>query len=319
MVTIGAYDGLHLGHRHVISDVCDRARSGGHLSALVTFDRHPGQVIRPESAPLLLTDLDQRLELLARTGIDIVVVIHFDVERATESAEDFVHEVLVGCLNTRQVVVGEDFHFGHRRAGNVAKLREMGSELGFEVSGVRLVGPNGEPARDDAQVSSTAIRRALHDGRLEEANAMLGRPHEMRGPVVTGDRRGRDLGFPTANVAIDPEKLMPADGIYAGHLVRLEPPGNGPSERSERLPSAIYLGHRPTFHEQGSAKLLEAHVLDFDGDLYGEQVAVSLEHRIRGDHAFESVDALSAQLAIDCERARHLLRDGRAERRKATA
>lgn len=317
MVTIGAYDGLHLGHRHVISDVCDRARSAGHLSALVTFDRHPGQVIRPESAPLLLTDLDQRLEVLARTGIDIVVVIHFDAERAGESAEDFVNEVLVDCLNTKQVVVGEDFHFGHRRAGNVAKLRDMGLELGFEVSGVRLVGPDGEPARDDAQVSSTAIRRALRDGRLDDANAMLGRPHEMRGPVVTGDRRGRAIGFPTANVAIHPEKLMPADGIYAGHLVRLESRGNGPSESSEALPSAIYVGHRPTFHEDGSATLLEVHVLDFDGDLYGEQVAVSLEHRIRGDRAFESVDTLGAQLALDCDRARELLGDDRAERREA--
>lgn len=312
VVTIGAYDGLHLGHLHVISDVCDRARSAGCRSALVTFDRHPGQVIRPESAPLLLTDLDQRLEILAGTGIDIVVVIRFDAERAAESAEDFVNEVLVDCLNTRAVVVGEDFHFGHRRSGNVAKLRDMGSVLGFEVSGVRLVGPDGEPARDDAQVSSTAIRRALHEGRLDDANSMLGRSHEMRGRVVTGDRRGRTIGFPTANVAIHPEKLMPADGIYAGHLVRLESSGDGLSANSERLPSAIYIGHRPTFHEDGSATLLEVHVLDFDDDLYGEQVAVSLEHRIRGDCTFEDVDALAAQLALDCDSARSLLGDHQA-------
>ncbi|MEZ5238619.1 MAG: bifunctional riboflavin kinase/FAD synthetase [Microthrixaceae bacterium] len=300
VVTIGAYDGLHLGHRKVIADVCSRAREGGHASALVTFDRHPAQVIRPDSAPLLLTDLDQKLELLEDTGIDITVVIEFDAARAEETAEDFVREVLVGCLNARHVVVGEDFHFGHRRAGNVALLQEMGLTEGFGVSGVRLVGTDGAPARDDAQVSSTAIRRALHDGRLADANRMLGRPHEMRGPVVQGDRRGRQIGFPTANVAIGEEMLMPADGIYAGHLVRH--PGGG-----ERLPSAIYLGHRPTFYDQTAATLLEVHVLDFEGDLYGEQVGVTFEHRIRGDRAFEGVEALAAQLDLDCARARTLL------------
>lgn len=300
VVTIGAYDGLHLGHRKVIADVCGRARSAGHSSALVTFDRHPAQVIRPESAPLLLTDLDQRLELLGSTGLDIVVVVRFDAERARETAEEFVHEVLVGCLNARHVVVGEDFHFGHRRAGNVALLEEIGAVEGFGVSGVRLVGTDGSPARDDAQVSSTAIRRALHDGRLADANRMLGRPHEMRGVVVEGDRRGREIGFPTANVAVPDEMLMPADGIYAGHLVRLGAGG-------QPLPSAIYLGHRPTFYDDTAATLLEVHVLDYSGDLYGEAVGVSLEHRIRGDEAFEGVDALAAQLALDCERARVLL------------
>lgn len=300
VVTIGAYDGLHLGHRSVIADVCDRARRAGQRSALVTFDRHPAQVIRPDSAPLLLTDLDQKLELLGETGLDIVVVIRFDDERAAESAEDFVREVLVGCLNARSVVVGEDFHFGHRRSGNVALLEEMGAELGFEVSGVRLVGPDGQPARDDAQVSSTAIRRALHDGRLDDANRMLGRSHEMRGPVVQGDRRGRTIGFPTANVAIGEEMLMPADGIYAGHLWPL-------GSEVDPMPSAIYLGHRPTFYDESAATLLEVHVLDWAGDLYGQLVGVSFDHRIRGDAAFDGVEALSAQLTLDCDAARKLL------------
>lgn len=299
MVTIGAYDGLHLGHRAVIAEVCRRAREGGHVSALVTFDRHPAQVIRPESAPRLLTDLEQRLELLADTGLDTVVVIHFDAERATETAQDFVTEVLVGCLNARQVVVGEDFHFGYRRGGNVQLLEEMGAELGFEVSGHRLVGADGVPARDDEQVSSTAIRRALHQGRLEDANRMLGRSHEMRGPVVEGDRRGRSIGFPTANVAIAEEMLMPADGIYAGRLVRLA--------TGEVLPSAIYLGHRPTFYDDTAATLLEVHALDFSGDLYGEHVGVRFDHYLRGDRRFDSVDALAAQLASDCEQARAVL------------
>jgi riboflavin kinase/FMN adenylyltransferase len=300
VVTIGAYDGVHLGHRTVIGEVCRRAAADGHASAVVTFDRHPAQVIRPESAPRLLTDLDQKLELLATTGIDYALVVHFDEERSKETAEDFVRTVLVGCLNARQVVVGEDFHFGHRRGGNVALLEEMGAQLGFEVSGHRLVDARGRAARDDEQVSSTAIRRALHEGRPDDAARMLGRPHEMRGPVVGGDRRGREIGFPTANVAVGEEMLAPAEGIYAGHLVL-------DGGRGEALPAAIYLGRRPTFYDERAMVLLEAHVLDFSGDLYGQRVGVRFEHLIRPDRRFDSVDALAAQLAADCDEARRLL------------
>ena len=300
VVTIGAYDGVHLGHRAVIAQVRELAAASDAQTVVVTFDRHPASVVRPESAPKLLTDLDQKLELLADAGVDATYVVRFDEARAKEPAEDFVRDVLVDCLSTRAVVVGEDFHFGHRRAGNVELLTEMGAGAGFGVSGIRLVGTDGHPARDDVQVSSTAIRRALHDGRLSDANRMLGRPHEMRGTVVAGDRRGRLIGFPTANVAIPREMLMPADGIYAGHLLR---GGDDP----ERLPSAIYLGHRPTFYDETAATLLEVHVLDFEGDLYGESVGVTFEHRIRGDAAFDGVEALAAQLAVDCDRARSLL------------
>lgn len=298
-MTIGAYDGLHLGHRTVIAEVKRRAREGGHRSAVVTFDRHPAEVIRPESAPRLLTDLQQKLELLEGTGIDYVLVVHFDEERAKEPAEDFVREVLVGCLNAKDIVVGEDFHFGHRRGGDVALLEEMGSQLGFAVHGHALVASDGHAARDDEQVSSTAIRRALHHGRLASANAMLGRPHEMRGPVVRGDGRGRDIGFPTANVAIPEDMLMPADGIYAGELVR--------ETSGEVLPAAIYVGRRPTFFGPDAMVLLEVHVLDFEGDLYGEPVRVRFLHRIREDRRFDSVEALTLQLARDCEQARDLL------------
>ena len=301
VVTIGAYDGVHLGHRAVIGEVCDRAVREGRCSAVVTFDRHPAQVIRPDSAPLLLTDLDQKLELLAATGVDYTLVVHFDAERAREPAEHFVETVLVGCLNAREVVVGEDFHFGHRRLGNVALLEDMGGRLGFAVCGHKLVGTDGRAARDDEQVSSTAIRRALHEGRLADANAMLGRPHEMRGPVVHGDRRGRDLGFPTANVAIGAEMLMPADGIYAGWLVRLT--GREPRQ----LPAAIYVGHRPTFHDDRAMTVLEAHALGYSGDLYGERVAVRFTHRIRPDARFASVGELTAQLRRDCDEAARLL------------
>ena len=304
-MTIGAYDGVHLGHRAVIADVRERAAATGRRSAVVTFDRHPAQVIRPDSAPLLLTDLDQKLELLAGTGVDYALVVHFDQARAHETAEDFVETVLVGCLNAREVVVGEDFHFGHRRLGDVALLEDMGSALGFEVHGHKLVGADGHAARDDEQVSSTAIRRALHEGRLADANLMLGRPHEMRGPVVHGDERGRTLGFPTANVAIGPEMLMPADGIYAGHLV-LRPDGDG-SVPSRLLPSAVYVGKRPTFYDDRAMTLLEVHALSFSGDLYDERVAVRFTHRIRPDARFASVEELTAQLRVDCDRAAELL------------
>lgn len=299
VVTIGAYDGVHLGHRAVISTVRERAEDAGRRSAVVTFDRHPAQVVRPDSAPLLLTDLDQKLELLSETGVDYTLVVRFDEERAAESAEDFVDKVLVGCLNTRDVVVGEDFHFGHLRRGNVAMLEDLGASMGFTVHGHKLVGPDGQAARDDAQVSSTAIRRALHEGRLADANRMLGRPHAMRGPVVHGDARGRTLGFPTANLAIAPEMLMPADGIYAGELVRLS--------TGEVLPSAIYVGKRPTFHDDRAMTLLEVHVLDFAGDLYGEVAVARFTHRIRPDARFASLEELTAQLRTDCDEAAKLL------------
>jgi riboflavin kinase/FMN adenylyltransferase len=301
VVTIGAYDGVHLGHRAVIAEVRRRAEERGMKSAVVTFDRHPAQVIRPDSAPLLLTDLDQKLELLADTGVDYTLVVRFDEERARESAEDFVRTVLVECLQAREVVVGEDFHFGHRRRGNVALLEEMGAELGFEVLGHKLVGTDGRAARDDAQVSSTAIRRDLHEGRLVDANLRLGRPHEMRGTVVRGDQRGRTLGFPTANVAIPHEMLMPADGIYAGWLRSARVDGG------RDLPAAIYVGKRPTFYDDQAMTLLEVHVLDFTGDLYGDDVRVRFTHRIRADARFASAEELAAQLRADCDRARLLL------------
>jgi riboflavin kinase/FMN adenylyltransferase len=293
-LSIGAFDGVHLGHRVVLSEVCRRADELGVQSAVVTFDRHPAEVVRPESAPRLLTDLDQKLELLADCGLDVAVVVRFDEDRANEPADDFVRRVLVDLLAARLVVVGEDFHFGHRRQGNVALLEDMGRELGFEVLGHHLVGPDGADALDEATVSSTAIRRALVEGRLGDANDMLGRPHEMRGPVVGGDKRGREIGFPTANVAIRPRMLYPADGIYAGRLRR----ANG-----DWLPSAVYVGHRPTFYDNEAATMLEVHCLDWTGDLYGEDVAVTFVERLRGDARFDSVEELAAQLRLDCQAA----------------
>ena len=180
-LTIGAYDGVHVGHRQVVAEVRRLAEERRLVSAVVTFDRHPATVVRPESAPLLLTDNEQKLEQLATTGVDLTLVVPFDEVRAMEPAEKFVAEVLVGCLGANLVVVGEDFHFGHQRLGNVALLRDMGSQMGFDVLGLGLVGLSGSPARDHEQVSSTFIRRALARGDLERANTMLGRPYEGSG------------------------------------------------------------------------------------------------------------------------------------------
>ncbi len=300
-VTIGAYDGVHRGHRAVIEQVRHLAAERDLATAVVTFDRHPASVVRPESAPPLLTDLDQKLELLASTGVDYAVVITFDEVRATEPAEVFVHELLVGKLAARVVVVGEDFHFGHKRTGNVALLTTLGADLGFEVRGIDLVGVDGAAAPADDQVSSTRIRTALRQGDLEQANRLLGRPHEVRGVVVGGDRRARELGFPTANVNVPDDICLPADGIYAGWFRRPGP------HADERIPAAISLGRRPTFYDDQPYSLLEAHLLDWTGDLYGVDGRVGFVARLRGEERFASVDDLVAQMGRDCDQARRIL------------
>jgi riboflavin kinase/FMN adenylyltransferase len=297
-VTIGAYDGVHLGHRAVIEQVKRVAAAGGLRTAVVTFDRHPASVVRPESAPKLLTDLDQKLELLAETGVDYALVVAFDEARSKEPAEEFVSEVLVDCLAARSVIVGEDFHFGHQRRGNVAMLRQMGDEAGFDVLGIDLVGIDGAPARDELQVSSTRIRKALQAGDLAIANSLLGRPHEVRGIVVQGDLRAREMGYPTANLSIPDDVCLPADGIYAGRYVTTD---------GVEHPAALSLGRRPTFYDDQPYSLLEAHLLDGEYNLYGQLGRVQFAHRIRDELRFESVDALIAQIADDCDRARSLL------------
>ena len=294
VVTIGAYDGVHLGHRAILGRVRALAEELGCASAVVTFDRHPATVVRPESAPKLLTDLEQKLELLACTGVDDCVVIRFDEARSRQSAEDFVQEVVVNCLGARAVVVGHDFHFGHGRGGDVGLLRRMGAELGFEVLDLSLVDDHmgGEP------ISSTRIRALLAAGEVEAASLLLGRPHEVRGSVGRGDARGHQLGYPTANVSVPPAVLLPADGIYAGWYER---PGG------EVHAAAISLGRRPTFYPHAPASLLEAHLLDFDGELYGEPARVRFVSRLRGEERFDSGDELVAQMASDVEAARAAL------------
>jgi riboflavin kinase/FMN adenylyltransferase len=285
-VTIGAYDGVHLGHRALLRDLSERAAAAGLSTVVVTFDRHPASVVRPASAPKQLTDLDQKIELLSDCGIDRTLVVPFDRQRADESAEEFVQEILVDQLAARLVVVGEDFHFGHGRKGNVALLTELGREAGFEVVGVALTGDEGDA------VSSTRIRSLVAEGDVVGAALLLGRPHEVRGPVVHGDGRGGpQLGFPTANLQIGEDIALPADGIYAGYFTRAD----GTAHQA-----AISVGRRPTFYEPGTASVLvEAYLLQFDGDLYGEAGRVSFVRRLRGEERFASVEALIEQMHAD--------------------
>ena len=295
-MAIGVFDGVHLGHQHVLAEARRLAAERRALSAVVTFDRHPAAVVRPESAPELLTDLEQRLELLAALGMDLTYVVSFDEARSKESAEDFVETVLVGCLAAKAVVVGADFHFGHERRGNVDLLREAGRTAGFEVDGIELLASKEEGV---TAISSTAIRAALAAGDLASANRMLGRPHEVRGTVEEGDRRGRELGYPTANVAVPGDICLPADGIYAGWHVR--PDGT-------THPAAINLGRRPTFYADADTSLLETHLLDFEGDLYGERARVRFVARLRDEVRFDSVDDLVRQMAADVDDTREVLR-----------
>lgn len=293
-VTIGAYDGVHTGHRLVIDRVRRVAAEQGLASAVVTFDQHPASVVRPETAPKLLTTMEQKLELLSETAIDYVLVVHFDRDRSEETAEEFVREVLVGCLDTKAVVVGHDFHFGHKRLGSVALLQDMGSELGFDVTGLRLF--SGGLGRDP--ISSTRIRGLLADGAVSEAASLLGRPHEVRGVVADGDKRGRELGFPTANVSLPDTLALPADGVYAGWYRR--PDG-------VRRPAAISLGRRPTYYEESGLQLLEVYLLDFSGDLYGEEARVEFVAHLRSQARFESSQALMDQMARDVATTRQVL------------
>ncbi len=283
-VTIGAYDGVHRGHQFVIGHLRRLAAAGGLDSVVLTFDRHPAAVVRPTSAPMLLTDLDQKLELLADTGVDHTVVLHFDQARSQEEPEDFVREVLAGALGARMVVVGEDFHFGRRRRGNVELLAAMGASLGFEVVHVPLL----------ARTSSTEVRRLLAAGDVVAAAELLGRPYEVRGVVEKGDQRGRELGYPTANVAVPADILLPAPGIYAGWY--------GGAQAA-----AISVGRRPTFKDGASPVVLEAYLLDFSGDLYGQPAQVSFVSRLRDEERYDSVDDLLAQMALDVEATRAAL------------
>jgi riboflavin kinase / FMN adenylyltransferase len=300
VVTIGMYDGVHRGHQELIGAAVSRARAMRRPCLLLTFDPHPAEVIRPGSHPAILTSMDRKAELVAELGVDAMCVLPFTPEFMRLSPETFTHTVLVEQLHAAQVVVGENFTYGHKAAGNVGSLTVEGRRFGFTVEGVQLA----EDTSDDGDVtiSSTYIRACVAAGDMVAAARALGRPHRVDGVVVRGDRRGRDMGFPTANVETPPFTAIPADGVYAGYLVTRDP-RSGASR--ERFPAAISVGSNPTF--QGSRRTVEAYVLDFDGDLYGEHVGVEFVQRLRPMAAFPDVDALLVAMTKDVTETRAVL------------
>lgn len=263
------------------------AAERGCATAVVTFDRHPATVVRPESAPLLLCDLDHKLELLAETGVDYTLVVEFTPEQAEVPAESFARQVLVDCLQARAVVVGADFHFGKGRRGDVQTLGEVGEEYGYQVIGLPLVK---QLTGEGEVISSTSIRTALSDGDVEKAHRLLGRPFEVRGVVTPGDRRGRTIGFPTANIPTTIDLQVPSDGVYAAWYIR---------DDGAQYPAAVNIGKRPTFYEDADRSLIEAHLIGFRGDLYGETAKVRFVRRLRGERKFDGVEALKEQLVKD--------------------
>ncbi len=299
VVTLGNFDGVHAGHRAVLGEVVTRARAVGARAVAVTFDPHPLQVLHPDRAPALITSLGQRLELMASTGLDAVLVMEFTRELAAWSPERFVRRVMVEALGAKVVVVGRDTRFGHRNSGDVETLRQLGSDLGFEVD---VIGDR-VPRSGERRWSSSWVRELLLAGDVADAAEVLARPHRLAGEVVHGDHRGRELGFPTANLGASVEGLVPADGVYAGWMLRRELPEGHPDRL---LPAAVSIGTNPTF--DGVSRRVEAYVLDrTDLDLYGEHVSLELVARLRATERFDRVDALVAQMHEDVRACRRVL------------
>ena len=288
IVTVGNFDGIHGGQRRILDLVAARARETGLGSAVVSFEPHPLSVLRPEEAPKLLTTPRQKERLLAEAGIDALVLVRFTPSFAALPARRYVRDFLVGALAAREVYVGSSFAFGRDREGDLSLLQTMGDSFGFAAFGCEEVARGGRP------VSSTRVRAAVAAGEVEEAAGMLGRPYGLTGIVVRGDGRGRSLSWPTANLAVDNE-LLPADGVYVTRL-RVGSP-------AEPLPSVTNVGTRPTVYDE-HPRLVECHVLDFDGDLYGERVELEVLSRLRSERKFPSLDALRQQIGRDAEAAR---------------
>ncbi len=296
VVTIGVFDGVHRGHRRLIARAAELAAELNLPLVVVTFDPHPDEVIRPGSHPPLLCSVRFRIELLRRLGVDAVCVLPFDVEFSRLPAEEFVRKVLVDKLHAAAVVVGDNFVFGHKAAGDIALLGELGEKYDFTVEGLPLFTDAG------VTVSSSSIRQLLTAGDVSGATRDLGRPHRVEGVVVRGHRRGRALGFPTANAETPTLAAIPGDGVYAGWLASLEADGT----EIERWPAAISVGTNPTF--DGSERTVEAYALDRDDlDLYGMHVAVEFAQRLRGMERFDSVPELVQQMRRDVHAARDVV------------
>jgi riboflavin kinase/FMN adenylyltransferase len=298
VVTIGNFDGVHRGHQQVLSQLIRTARMNRARSVAVTFDPHPSQVHRPESAPELIMGLEDKLQALSELGLDAVLVMKYSLELASLTPEEFVGSVLVDSLHASHVVIGHDTRFGRGNSGDLNTMKQLGEQFGFEVLVISEFGSEGFPLHDDGgtdrRCSSTWVREALNDGDVATAAAVLGRPHRMRGEVVHGAARGRALGFPTANLAHEASGLIPADGIYAGWLV---------DQDGTRWPAAISVGSNPTF--DGVSRQVEAHVIDRpeesvdDFDLYGQTVVVEFVARLRGMVAYRGPEALVEQMRED--------------------
>ncbi|MCU1692394.1 MAG: bifunctional riboflavin kinase/FAD synthetase [Frankiales bacterium] len=289
VVTVGVFDGIHLGHQQIIGRAVDAAREQGVPSVLLTFDPHPSEVVRPGSHPPVLTSQRYRAELIEALGVDVVCVLPFTQDFSRLTPDEFVHKVLVQHLHAKHVVVGDNFRYGHKAAGDIGALADAGRRWGFTVEGVPLQGAG------ETTWSSTYVRACVAAGDVEAAAAALGREHRLEGFVVRGDQRGREIGYPTANLEPLPWSAVPADGVYAGRLVL----------RGERLPAAISIGTNPTF--DGQDRRVEAFVLDYTGDLYGEFIGLSFTARLRETLRFDGIEPLVAQMDKDVARARELL------------
>ncbi|MBI4328941.1 MAG: bifunctional riboflavin kinase/FAD synthetase [Chloroflexi bacterium] len=288
VLTLGTFDGVHVGHRRLVEAVVGEATRRGLHSVVLTFNVPPRAILYPETRVLQLSSLSERLALLRELGVDAVVPLTFDRDLASLSAREFV-TLLVENLRVRHLVTGPDFALGHNREGDVAALTALGEELDYTVQVI-------QPLLDDGgRVSSTSIREALRAGDIERTNRFLGRPFLLSGTVARGHARGKGLGFPTANVAISPERAVPADGVYATRLLL----------RGESFPSVTNVGDNPTFGD--AERSVEVHVLDFDRDIYGAEVGIEFVQRLRGEVKFSTVDALLDQIREDVERARAIL------------
>jgi len=290
-VSIGKFDGVHSGHRAVITELKTLAAREGLASVVVTFDRHPLALLSPGNCPSALVSTEQKLDLIAETGVDATLLLEFNRALASLSPAEFVDTVLVRAMHARYVLVGSDFRFGARGAGDVALLRLLGAQAGFEVRLIDDVKPD-----NTRRVSSTWIRELLGDGDVRAAARLLGHLPTVRGVVVHGAARGRELGFPTANLSPEAEGLIPADGVYAGWL----------TDAGTRYPAAISVGDNPTF-EGVAQKQVEAYVLDEDMDLYDHVVDVSFVDRLRGMVAYSGIEPLVVQIREDVERVRGIL------------
>lgn len=289
-VTVGVFDGVHRGHRHLVAALLEEARRGSLATVAITFNPHPRTVLRPGAAITYLTSLEERVELLQSLGLDAVGVLAFTSELAHLEPREFLG-LLMDELDMRLLLVGPDFAFGRNRAGTLEVTREIGEKLGFRVEVASMLDEGGE------KVGSTAVRQALSRGDVSQVARLLGRPFSLRGPVIEGDKRGRDLGFPTANIAIGLDHALPAYGIYVSRAY----------VRETAYEACTSIGVRPTF-EADERPTVEAFILDFDGDVYGEELRIDLLERLRGEERFEGADELVAEMQKDVEKTREYFR-----------